>query len=122
MPNRYYDRVTILNAPLVDGYGGQKVRDWDNATQVPDVPAAVQPQGSTEDETGETLTITHWKLHVAPTVPLDPSSRVIWAGAARSGDPQGLLQVEGDVGLFKLLGRPHHIEASLVRAEYDQSS
>lgn len=109
------DVVTILNAPLSETYGGQLSRNWEAAQLFPDVPADVQPIGSQEDTDRRDTAITRWRIILGPGEPLNAASRVRWAGAVREGDPLGELDVEGDVGLFKLRGRPHHQEAVLKR-------
>lgn len=112
----HQDRVTILNAPEAEGYGGQSIRQWQQATAT-QVPATVQPfwAGGSEQTDRRDTTVSNWRIFVNPDAPLDYASRVIWEGAAREGDPQGLLEVEGDVGLFKFGRRPHHKEATLRR-------
>lgn len=111
MRHRYRDAVTILNAPEVEGYGGQQVRNWDAAVLTRDVPADVYPistqSGSIEETDRRELTITSWNLHCAATWPLSAESRVRWAGAP------GDLEVDGEVGVNPLRGLPHHVEATL---------
>lgn len=76
--NSYGDAVTIVHAPLTDGYGGQRVRDWANATRTEDVPASVQPISVTEESTGRQVTTTDKRLFVGSGI--TEVDRVEWHG------------------------------------------
>lgn len=110
---QYHDRVTVLNAPEVSGYGGQTLRDWEHAVATANVPANVQPSrtlsGSTEDTDRQNVTVTRWLMFCDPEVPLDSGSRVLW------DDPDRPLEVQGAPGVMKHRGVPHHLEAALRR-------
>lgn len=107
--------ATLLNAEEVSGYGGQLQRDWPNATETR-VVCNVQPDSGSEELERRETTVTRWRLFCDPGKPLDAYSRVKWAGAL---EPDGVtlsdLEVEGDVELHSLRGRPHHLEARLKR-------
>lgn len=105
---RYGDAVTLVRAPLVAGYGGAEVRDWDNATRTV-LPGNVQPVSTTEDGDARQTTVSRWRaeLNVEPTVLA--TDRVEWEGL--------VLEVDGEVELHKdRRGRPHHRTLLLRRA------
>ena len=104
---RYPDVSTVLNAPLVDGYGGQRTRDWANATRTT-VRCVVQPVSSDEDNDRRQTTATRWWAAYDPSAPLDPSSRVEWDGQT--------LEVDGEIGRWKRRGTVQHLEVTLRRA------
>lgn len=76
--NTYGDAVTIVRAALVDGYGGQQVRDWANAVRFTGVAASVQPVRSTEQSTGRQLATTDKVMHTADDV--YATDRIEWRG------------------------------------------
>lgn len=112
MKHRYRDSVIVLNAPLVTGYGGQEMRDWEHAVPTR-VVAEVQPvatmSGATEDIDRRDLTITRWHMHTPAAAPIDAASRVIW------DDPDRPMEVDGEVALHRLRGADHHLEVNLRR-------
>lgn len=87
--NSYGDLVTLVHAPLVTGYGGQKVRDWPNATRTY-LAAAVQPRRGTEQTTGMQVTTTSKTVHCAPDAGVAAVDRIEWRGATYevSGEPE----------------------------------
>lgn len=115
----YLDACEVLNADLIDGYGGQETRDWNNATATT-IPCNVQPDSGEEDTDRRETTITRWRLFCGPTAPLSAFSRVRWAGALEpDGSTPSDLEVDGDVEVHSLRGRRHHLEARLKRVSDD---
>lgn len=111
MRRRYRDRITVRNAPLIGGYGGQEIRDWDNAEETL-WPADVSPVSTPdEQENARDFTTARWWLHAPAGVLIDYASRVIW------DDPAEPMAVEGEVQVAHSNGHPHHLEALLVRAK-----
>jgi hypothetical protein len=108
MKVRYGDTLVVVNAALVSGYGGQKVRDWDNATRIT-TPGSMQPdpRRPTEDinrrDTAETL----WRCWLPPDVPIGIASRIEWVGKT--------YEVHGEPETWTSRGKPHHTEARLTR-------
>jgi Phage head-tail joining protein len=76
--NTYGDAVTIVRAPLVDGYGGQRVRDWAAAERLVGVAASVQPLRSTEATSGRQVVTTDKNMHTGTDV--YETDRVEWGG------------------------------------------
>lgn len=108
-PRTYHDSVTVLNAELIDGYGGQQTRDWAHATRTV-VSANVQPVSTPQEQLDRRdLTISRWFLYCAPGEPLDAYSRILW------DDPDRPMEIDGDPQVHHLRGEPHHIEAFLRR-------
>lgn len=111
----------MLNAPLAEGWGGQQSRDWAQQTVSEPYAATVQPistdAGSTEETDRRQLTITSWRMFGGPELlqVLTAESRVRWDGAVGPENPEGELEVDGEVGRFRLRGRDHHVAASLRR-------
>lgn len=104
----FSDLCTVLNAGLVEGYGGQQKRDWDNAIPTPDVRCSIQPVDSAEDTAARTTSVTSWWFATLPETPLDRHSRIEWDGLT--------LEVDGEVAVWKRRGRPYRLEAKLTRA------
>lgn len=75
--NTYGDMLTRVRADLVDGYGGQRIRDWDNAVRV-DMVASVQVVTVTEVATGRQLVTTDRLANVGDQI-LE-TDRVEWHG------------------------------------------
>ena len=104
--NAYGDSIVILDAPLVDGYGGQRVRDWDNATETT-VSAAVQPVSArqiaaTEIDSARMVVISGQNVHVPPGTDVDATMRVRWGG--------DVYWVEGPPDVHRMFGVEDHIE------------
>lgn len=76
--NTYGDAVTLVRAPLIDGYGGSRVRDWANAVRTPGVAAAVQPVRVLEQSSGRQLVTDDKVVHTATEV--DETDRLEWQG------------------------------------------
>lgn len=97
-----------VRAPLVTDRYGAEIRDWDNAVRSPLTRLSIQPAGSSE-ATGErpTLLITGWRVISDRGVRLDllATDRVEADGLS--------LEVNGEVGHFRLGLRHHHTEAQL---------
>lgn len=106
--NSYGDSFTLVQAPLVDGYGGSRVRDWPNATRKV-YAGSVQAQSGREDESGRQVTTTDKNLWCAPSVPITAVDRVEWNG--------GTYRVDGKPEVHYQQGMPDHVEAVLVETE-----
>lgn len=105
----YRDSVVAVNAGLVAGYGGQEVRDWDNATRAT-VPASVQPDlrhQSTEDLSRTDAAVTHWRTFCGPSAPVNAYTRIEWNGHT--------YEIVGEPELWKVSGKAHHIELRMNR-------
>lgn len=107
MSGTYGDSAVLIQAALVTGYGGRKVRDWANAAET-SVACAVQPLRSTEETSGRQVITTDKALHTAPETPITAVDRVRWRG--------GTYEVTG-VELHFMSGTPDHIEATLSLIE-----
>lgn len=104
--NGYGDSVVIVDAPLVDGYGGRRVRDWANATRTT-VSAAVQPVSArqiaaTEMNAGRMVVISGQNVHVPAGTAVDATMRVEWGGDT--------YWVEGPPDVHHMFGVEDHIE------------
>jgi hypothetical protein len=102
--------ITVLTAPLVEGYGGQMTRDWDHATARTTV-AHAQPyafRGSATELTDrrETLVIPY-ALDLPAGDPIEATDRVEFDGRT--------WEVEGEPGRWTLQGVPHHVEVLVHR-------
>lgn len=75
--NTYGDTLTRVRAELVDGYGGQRIRDWANATRK-DMAASVQVLNVTEQATGRQVVTTSRRANVGEEI-LE-TDRVEWRG------------------------------------------
>ena len=108
----YGDAVTIVRAPyVVDKYGNTSTqRDWANATRTLVRRVSVQPDGSTEETGDRTSVVTGWRLLTSKgrDFPALPGDRIEFDGMT--------LEVDGEVGKFRLGSRIHHAEARLRRA------
>lgn len=105
----FRDQCTLLNADLVDGFGGQRVRDWDNATPTPNVACSIQPATTSEDTDRRHTTTTAWAFYCPPGEPFDDDTRVEWDGLT--------LDVDGEVGVWKRRGRAWRLEATLKKID-----
>lgn len=102
---RYADTFTRVRAPLVTGYGGQKVRDWGNAARVENIPGEIQFERSIEYVDGRQVTVSRWNLFAVPDADVVATDRIEQHG--------NTFEVDGEVGLLRRRGVPHHIEAVL---------
>ena len=99
--NTYGDTFTLVKAALVDGYGGQRVRDWSSATRVV-YAGSVQPVTGSEDaQLRETVTA-RYRVNTAAGVPVESVDRVEWRG-------HSFEVVEGPE-LHGMTGRADHLE------------
>lgn len=107
----YADAVTVVRADYVtDKYGNPtSVRDWVNATRTTVAGVSVQPDYSTETTGDRNTVITGWRLFTPKGRDIDllPTDRVEFDGMT--------LEVDGEVGRFRVAGRVHHVEARLRR-------
>lgn len=104
--NTYGDALVLVQAALTDGWGGQRVRDWDNATRT-DWPAAVQPRRTTENTAQAQVTTTDKVAFLAPECPVAAVDRIEWGGHTYT--------VQGEPALHHMQGKPDHIEVLLER-------
>lgn len=99
-----------IRAPLVIDRYGAEVRDWDSAERTRLKRISVQPDGSSE-ASGErpTLLITGWRIISDRGVRLDllATDRVESDGI--------VMDVDGEVGHYRLGLRFHHTEVRLKR-------
>lgn len=107
----FTDVVTLVRAPLIeDKYGNATTqRDWANAARTVYASVSVQPDVSTE-ETGDRATvISGWQLRTPKgrDFPALPTDRVEYDGMT--------LEVDGEVGRYRMGGRIHHVELRLKR-------
>ena len=107
----YGETVTLVRAPFkVDKYGNTtSERDWSNAERWSYHGLMVQPDGSAEAVGDRPSVITGWRL-ITPKgrdFPALATDRVEWDGLT--------LELDGEVGRFRVSGRLHHIEARLKR-------
>jgi hypothetical protein len=105
------ETVTLVRAPFkVDKYGNTTTeRDWANATRTAYPGLMVQPDSSSEATGDRPSVITGWRL-ITPKgrdFPALATDRVEWDGLT--------LQVDGEVGKFRVSGRLHHVEARLKK-------
>lgn len=105
------DSVVIVRAPyLVDKYGNTtSQRDWANATRTTVARVSVQPDGSTEATGDRTSVVTGWRLITSKgrDFPALSGDRIEYDGMT--------LEVDGEVGRFRMGSRVHHVEARLKR-------
>lgn len=99
--NTYGDVATRVRAALVEGFGGQQVRDWPNATRLVMV-ASVQAVTVTEDDTDRQVTTTSKRMNTGVEVLV--TDRVEWHG--------NTYEVEGVEPAY-VTGRFDHYEAAL---------
>lgn len=107
----YGETVTLVSAPLkVDKYGNAtSERDWTKAQRTPVTGVMVQPDSSSETEGDRPAAITGWRL-ITPKgkdFPALATDRVEWDGLT--------LEVDGEVGRWRIGGRLHHVEARLKK-------
>ena len=111
MVNLTSDTATRLRAPFkTDRYGNTSTeRDWPNATSSPLTNISIQPDDSNESAGDSHQVITGWRLISARGIDVDllPTDRVAYDGMT--------LEVDGEVGRYRLGGRVHHVEARLRR-------
>lgn len=108
---RYQDPVVILRAPLVEGYGGQLVRNWDEA--VPGVALVnMQPESTTEVTDSRQLTITRWRCFGPADLDLLATDRVQWTDLT--------LEVDGELERWGRRGRPQFVKAVLKIASEEE--
>lgn len=100
------DRVTRLRAPLVRDAYGNETRDWDGAAEL-GLPAAVGPMSTAEDVDDQQRTTTRWRIILPPSVDVEATDRIRWDGFT--------FEVDGEVERWKRRGRPHHVEAVLLK-------
>lgn len=107
----FADTVTVLRAEYrTDKYGNPtSVLDWENATRTVVSGVSVQPDSSTEATGDRNTVITGWRLFTPKGRDIDllPTDRVEFDGMT--------LEVDGEVGRFRMAGRVHHVEARLRR-------
>lgn len=104
------DQVIRLRAAASpnDGYGNSKA-DWNSASSIT-YPAAVQPmtlRSSNENVVDQSRTVTRWQMFLPPSADVIATDRIEWNGQ--------IFEVDGDIEVWKRRGRPHHIEAVLVK-------
>jgi hypothetical protein len=107
---KYKDTATRLRAPLVTGYGGQKVRDWRNATRTPIEWCSVQPDSQTEITDRRQTTVTTWKFFAPADTDLLATDRIESTRAVDDAGSPLPLEVAGDVGRWRT-----HVFAVLSR-------
>lgn len=107
----YPDTVTIVRAPyVVDKYGNTtNQRDWANATRTTVASVSVQPDGSAEEVGDRTSVVTGWRVITSKgrDLPALSGDRIEFDGMT--------LEVDGEVGRYRLGPRIHHAEARLRR-------
>lgn len=105
------DTVVIVRAPFkVDKYGNTStVRDWVNATRTTVAGVSVQPDGSTEATGARSSVVTGWRLitRKGRDFPALSGDRIEYGGMT--------LEVDGEVGRFRMGARVHHVEVRLKR-------
>jgi hypothetical protein len=105
------DTVIIVRAPYkVDKYGNTTTqRDWANATRTTVARVSVQPDSSAEATGDRTSVITGWRLFTSKgrDFPALPGDRIEFDGMT--------LEVDGEVGRYRMGSRVHHVEARLRR-------
>lgn len=106
--NTYGDGVTVVHAALVTGYGGQLVRDWDNATQTA-VSAAVQPSTTREYTSGQEVVVSALRVHVPPGTSVEAVDRVVWGGDT--------YWIDGAPELHFMQGTSDHVEFTMRLVE-----
>jgi hypothetical protein len=104
--NSYGDSAVLVQAGLVSGWGGQQVRDWDNATRKT-IACAVQPRTTSEFTDQRQATSTDMVLHCGPEVALRAVDRIEYGGHT--------YEVEGEPAVHRSFGRADHIEVVLNR-------
>lgn len=102
------DTLTRLRAPLVTGYGGDKVRDWANATEVT-FAAHVEPDQTREVLDNRDVTVTGLRAILPAATDFDATDRARWNG--------DVYEVDGDIERWRRRGRDHHVEVRLTRVE-----
>ncbi|MFF7408703.1 hypothetical protein [Streptomyces lydicus] len=107
----YADSLTLVRAPFrVDKYGNTtSERDWANAIRTPYTRLSVQPDSSTEATGDRPYVVTGWRLITAKGVdiPALATDRIEFDGMT--------LELDGEVGRFRVGGRVHHVEARLKK-------
>lgn len=105
------DTVTIVRAPYkVDKYGNTTTqRDWLNAIRTTVLGVSVQPDVSTEATGDRTSVVTGWRLitRKGRDFPALSGDRIEFDGMT--------LEVDGEVGRYRMGSRIHHVEARLKR-------
>jgi len=100
------DRVVRLRAPLISGGYGNQTRDWANATSTI-YPAAVGPLSSAEDVVDQQQTTTRLRLILPAPADVIAADRITWDGQTYN--------IDGEVVAVKRRGRPHHLEAVIIK-------
>lgn len=107
----FADTITVVRAEYVtDKYGNPtSERDWENATRSVVGGVSVQPDASTEATGDRGTIITGWRLFTPRGRDLDllATDRVEFDGMT--------LEVDGEIGRYRMAGRVHHIEARLKK-------
>lgn len=105
------DTVVIVRAPyIVDRYGNPSTkRDWSSATRTTVAGVSVQPDGSTETVGSRSSVVTGWRLITKKgrDFPALPGDRIEYDGMT--------LEVDGEIGRYRMGSRIHHAEARLRR-------
>jgi hypothetical protein len=94
---KYKDTATRVRAPLVTGYGGQRVRDWPNATRTPIERCSIQPDSQTEITDRRQTTVTTWKLFAPADTDLLATDRIESTRAVDDAGKALPLEVAGEV-------------------------
>lgn len=84
----YPHGVEISRAPIVEGYGGQRVRDWSQSTTWT-AKARVTPVSSLEDYVGRDTVVTRYRFRTSTSTVIDTSDRITWRGK--------VLEIDGDI-------------------------
>jgi len=104
------ETLLVKRAPLVTGYGGQKVRDWANAAlSAPYTGCAVQADTSQEFTDRRDVVVTRWRANMPPTADVQPTDRVVWKGTD--------YEITGEPERPTKRGVPHHVELVMTRVE-----
>lgn len=105
----YSATVVLVRAAKVTDKYGNVTTDWAHATRTTYAGVSVQPDASTEETGDRSAVITGWRL-------ITPKGRDFPALPADHVEYDGMtLQVDGEVGRYRMGGRIHHVEARLKR-------
>lgn len=102
--------MTVVRAPLVSGYGGQQVRDWEAASRWTYDGCNVQADTSQEFTDRRDVTVTRWRANLPADATVEPADRVEWERR-----PGWTFEVYGDPELLLSRGIPHHVELVMTR-------
>lgn len=100
-------RVTVVRAAVVTGPYGSAQENWAAATRTADVPANVQPIGSTEDVVAQQRTETRWRVFLPVTADVLTSDRIEWDSRT--------LEVVGEVERWDQGSPRSHHKLAVVR-------